>query len=139
MTEVLLALGILSFAVLMVLALVPLGLQTNQDSQEESVAVNIVGSLVADWRAVDTTTNASFIFHLPAISAKMTPSNTFGISDSGQVTNIEAARYRVAYTVVPPATNSFSPYYVHFTLSWPAQATNNPARLEFVATLPSTQ
>jgi len=137
MIEVLLALGILSFAVLMILALLPAGLQTNQDTQEESVAVNIVNSIVADWRSVGTTTNKTPLFALPSPSRSMATSGLLGIGDGGQATNVDSARYRVAYDVSPPAASSFSPYYVHFTVSWPAQAAIPLGKIEFVSSLPS--
>ncbi len=138
LVEVVLALGVLSFAVLIMLALLPMGLKTNRDTQEESMAVNIVGAMVADWKAVALTTNQSLIFDLPPLAPSMALTNTLGISESGQSTNLSAAMYRVSYHVTPPVpTNSFMPYYVDFTVLWPAQSTNAVGKIEFIAALPS--
>ena len=137
LVEVVLALGVLTFAVLLLLALVPAGLQTNRDTREESMATNIVGAMIADWRAVGQTTNASTVFRFPALSAGSSATNTIWISDTGQPVAAAAARYRVAYRLTAPAAGSLAPYYVNFTVSWPAQATNSVGKLESIAALPS--
>jgi len=136
--EVVLALGVLAFAILSILALLPLGLQNNRDSYEESVGANIIGSMVADWRSLATngSNGVSPVFGLPRFRQGMSLSNTLGISDGGQVTNLAVARYRVSYRIVQPATNSFAPYYVNFIVSWPAPATNAVSSIESIAAIP---
>lgn len=138
--EVVLALGVMSFAILSIMALLPMGLQTNRDSHEESVGTNLIAAMVADWRAlkIGGTNNTSPVFNLPKLQPTMPLTNTIGIGETGQLTNLSSARYRVAYRIIPPATSdSFAPYYISFVISWPAQATNVMSSVESIAAIPS--
>jgi type II secretory pathway pseudopilin PulG len=135
--EVVLAMGVLTFAVLMLLALVPAGLQTNRDTREESMATNLIAAMIADWRAIGVTTNASTVFKFPHLNTGAGSTNTLWIGESGQSVVAASARYRVAYRLTPPPSGSCLPYYVDFTVSWPAQATNAVSKVEAIAALPS--
>ncbi|HEY8965377.1 MAG TPA: hypothetical protein VIM58_02970 [Candidatus Methylacidiphilales bacterium] len=138
MVEVVMAIGVLTFAVLMLIALVPLGLRTNDDTSREGSSINIIGSLIADWRSVGLTANATPRFHMPALAPTMKTSDTLWIADSGASTSEAEGRYRVDYRVTPPpSTNSFSPYYVAVTVSWPARAAVPVGKVEATAALPS--
>ncbi len=141
--EVVLALGVLSFAILTIVALLPIGLQSNRDSYEESVGTNLIAALVADWRALQvgsTNTTDSSVYQLPRFKQGMTLTNVLWVTEGGQRTNsAAAARYRVAYKIAPPPTlnSSFAPYYVSFVVSWPAQATNAVSSVESIAAIPA--
>lgn len=137
LVEVVLALGVLTFAVLMLLALVPAGLQTNRDTREESLATNLIAAMVADWRAAGGTTNASRLFQFPPLDTAVSGTNTVWVNESGQSVGAADARYRVSYRLTVPPDGSLLPYYVDFTVSWPAQATNAVGKVEAVAALPS--
>lgn len=138
--EVVLALGVLSFAILSIMALLPMGLQTNRDSYEESVGTNLIAAMVADWRALQVGGSNTFspIFKLPKLQASTPLTNVLGISETGKVTNLTSSRYRVSYRIIPPtASDSFTPYYVSFVVSWPGQATNANSSVESIAAISS--
>ncbi len=138
--EVVLALGVLSFAILSIMALLPMGLQTNRDSYEESVGTNLIGAMVADWQSlrVGGTNRTSPVFKLPKLEPLMQQTNALGIDESGEITSLASARYKVAYRIIPPTVaDSFSPYFISFVVSWPAQSTNAASSVESIAAIPS--
>src|ERR1700754_1592668 len=76
--EVVLALGVLSFAILSIVALLPIGLQTNRDSYEESVGTNLIAAMVADWntfKSGGTNNLPSPVFKLPRLQQGMALTN----------------------------------------------------------------
>jgi uncharacterized protein (TIGR02598 family) len=147
LVEVVLAMGILSFALIIVVALLPVGLKSNSDSMGESQAVNLLQALIADRQATAYSTNSA-LYNLPAVTniTSQVTGSLFIMEDS-VTTNAQptAARYRVSYTIYP-ATNVFSgatndpvtgppqPVSINFKVSWPAAQTNRPSSVETVAT-----
>jgi type II secretory pathway pseudopilin PulG len=66
LVEVVLAIGIIAFAVLSVLALLPIGIRSNQISADETRAIGILTVLEADLRNTrPTATTQSSIYDLP--------------------------------------------------------------------------
>ncbi|SDT94251.1 hypothetical protein SAMN05444156_0938 [Verrucomicrobium sp. GAS474] len=138
MVEIMMSLGVLAFAILMLIALIPLGLRTNSDTRQESTSVNIIGTMIADWKAVGLTTNQTPVFKLPALSPGKVVSDVLWVGADGAIANKADSRYRVAYRVTPPSSSSsFAPYYVAVTVSWPAQAATPNGKVEATAALPS--
>ncbi len=147
LVEVVLAMGIIAFALIMLFALLPVGLKSNTDSIGESQAVNLLQALIADRQATAYTNNSS-LYNLPALAdVTTTGTGTFYLNEDGVTTNAVAARarYQVNYTVYPaanlftqatnyPVTSVPMPVTIHFTVSWPAAATNRPSSVETVAT-----
>lgn len=147
LVEVVLAMGIISFALIILFALLPVGLKSNNDSLGESQAVNLLQALIADRQATAYSTNSA-LYNLPAvtnITSQVTGS--LYVMEDALTTNAQpaAARYRVSYTIYP-ATNNFSgatnypvtgppqPVSINFKVSWPAAQTNHPSSVETVAT-----
>jgi uncharacterized protein (TIGR02598 family) len=50
LVEVMIAIGVVAFALLSLLALLPLGLRIEKESAEESAAVNLLAAIRADLR-----------------------------------------------------------------------------------------
>ncbi len=147
LVEVVLAMGIIAFALIVLFALLPVGLKSNSDSIGESQAVNLLQAMIADRQATSYT-NASPLYNLPALSAVTgTTSGTFYLMEDGVTTNATPtqARYQINYTVYPanslyaqatnyPVSSLPMPVSIHFTVSWPAAATNRASSVETVAT-----
>jgi uncharacterized protein (TIGR02598 family) len=147
LVEVVLAMGIVSFALIIMFALLPIGLKSNIDSMGESQGVNLLQALIAD-RQSTAYSNYSTFYNLPAltnVTSQMT--GTLYIMEDGVTTNAQAnaARYCVNYTVYP-ATNTYSgatnspvtgpplPVSINFRVSWPAAQTNRASSVETIAT-----
>jgi len=60
--EVTLALGIVAFGVLAIVALLPTGLSLARESSDETVAVNVLSALAADIANSSGRTNLSFLY-----------------------------------------------------------------------------
>jgi type II secretory pathway pseudopilin PulG len=158
LVEIAIALGVVSFALLSVMALLPVGIQTNHISTEETRATSLLTVLEADLRnsGYNASNNGtSYIFKFPtpylyASATATTPAfNTAvlnGILGAGQTTGLTEAealvpaatgvRYQVSviYTKVPTAP-SLSPVEARLIINWPCQAaTATPANLVNLAT-----
>jgi uncharacterized protein (TIGR02598 family) len=134
--EVVIALGVATFAIVAIAALLPVGLQSSRDTVEESTALNVLSSLVADRRATPST-NFSGIYQLSALTNVVSTTNTFGIGDNGQeIANLSQASYRIVCVFTPPAVGTLNPSVGHFTASWPPLNTNSPACVEVVVSFP---
>ncbi len=139
LVEVVLALSIATFGILVIIALLPVGMQSVKDSLEETTAVNVLSEVIADRQATPFST-ISTLYHLPAMTNGMLQtSNFFGLTDDNAYTSqMTRARYRIDYTVTPPANGSFNPYQANLKVSWPAASTNAVEYIEVVVTFPQS-
>ena len=147
LVEVVLAMGIISIGLLVMVGLLPQGLKFNHNSLEESQAVNLIQALVADRQSAGYATNSP-IYNLPAVSGVTNQlSGTIYVTEDFAVTNAQpsGARYRVTYTVYPattqyadatnyPATGPLRPVSINFKVSWPAPVSNFPSSVETITT-----
>ena len=139
--------GIIAFALIIMVGLLPVGLKSNSDSMDESQAVNLMQALIADRESTAYSTNSA-IYNLPALTnITAIQTNLLYIMDDSVSTNAQptTARYRVSYTIYPAttmytsATNYISatvpqPVFINFRVSWPAAQTNRPSSVETTAT-----
>ncbi|MDR0534543.1 MAG: prepilin-type N-terminal cleavage/methylation domain-containing protein [Verrucomicrobiales bacterium] len=149
LVEVVLAIGIMAFGLIVIIGLLPIGIKSNRDSTEESQAVNIMQAVIADRQGTDYTLNSA-VYQIPMISgssANFPTSGTFGITDSGSTTALSTsgttiARYAVVYTLysgsqaaaVIPNNQSPVSAVMNIRVSWPAtQQTNQSSAVETTA------
>ncbi len=139
--------GIISFALIVLVGLLPVGLKSNNDSLGESQAVNLMQALIADRQATAYSTNST-VYNLPALTNITTQlTGKLYVNEDAVTTNAQptAARYRVTYTVYPsttiyaratnyPAAGPPQPVFINFKVSWPAAQTNQTSDIESVAT-----
>ncbi|XHR29749.1 MAG: hypothetical protein ACFUZC_04165 [Chthoniobacteraceae bacterium] len=129
LVEVVLALGICSFCLISVLGLLPVGINTNRDSIEQTAAVGIARAVGADFWGVSATATATSLYGIllpTSTAATTTPAQTLFFAENGNTTDsVSAARYRVdvAYGA---RSNASQPAAVRILVSWPATA--NPAK-----------
>jgi len=137
LVEVILALGIAAFALVAIVALLPIGLKSAGDSSDENRAINLLNAIVASRHATPYE-EASVVYRLPALTGVSVPvSGTFGVSEDDVVTtDLENARYRVDYRILPPASGGGDPYIVRLRVAWPAKNVTSPKVLETVAAYP---
>jgi uncharacterized protein (TIGR02598 family) len=137
LVEVVVALGIATFGILVIAALLPVGIKSTKDSVEETKAINVMSEVIADRRATPYN-QLSSVYQLPALTNMMAPvTNSFGVtSDDVLTAQFNQARYRVAYVVTPPASGSFNPYEVWLMVSWPAPTTNASGSVEGIVSFP---
>ncbi len=152
LVEVSLALGIAGFCLLTLLALIPVGLNTNQASIEETAAAGIASCVVADLEATPksdpsaalTPTSTRFKIPIPS-DASGTPLHVLYLGEDGSVsgaidTKPNAAlnpppRYRVQVKFIAPSNvGSATPPIVQrvatqalLLITWPALADPDPS------------
>lgn len=130
LVEVVLAIGIITFGLIVLLGLLPTGIKSNRDSSEESQAVNLLYALVADRQATSSSIQSSR-YSLPAVSNVVSQVNgiLFATEDGVLTTNKANSRYRISYTIYP-TTGTQQPVVMSLRVSWPALQTNQPATVE---------
>lgn len=136
LVEVVLALGIATFGILIIVALLPAGIQSTKDSLEETGAINVLSEVVADRHSTPFS-SVSTLYGLPALTNTMvTPvTSYFGITETNSFsTQLSQARYRVDYVVTPPVSGRLDPYQVWIKVSWPALSASPSGFVEGVAT-----
>ena len=149
LVEVVFALGVAAFALVILIGLLPVGLQANRESRQEGVAVNIVDALIADLKTSPKSA-ASVLYQLPAVydpthataglQAASTLTNAFsdGLQLLASVTDPNA-RYQVVVTRQSIYTNSLNPVlytFVVYPLPRPAASTSQGI-LETTMAIPS--
>jgi len=137
LVEVALALAITTFCLVAVFGLLPVGLNSNQASIEQTAAANIARSIIADLRSTpaSTTGTSSSLYgiSIPAVGtagtmtaspAKILFFYSDGSSSTTAITSGLATRYRVDIGFAPPASGK-STTAVRLVISWPALANQN--------------
>jgi uncharacterized protein (TIGR02598 family) len=142
LVEVVIALGVATFCLVTLVALIPTGLKSDKESFNESHAVNILSGIINE-RRLSSADESSIIYQgfqiLPEVtSTQQDPLNDFfGVDLEGKSTikDLSLATYRVDYTINTPISPSLGPYRIHIRISWPAQGTVTSA-LETTTSIP---
>ncbi len=139
LVEVVVSLGVFSFAMVAILGLFSLGLTTSKGSSDQIQAANLASLLLATRRASPTNTSIAN-FPIPAL-ANSTLSNSapvqVGINGTTATTGMPASDvFNLNYVILPGATPNLS--VVHLLLwqpaSAPAPSTNTPGAFYEVST-----
>jgi uncharacterized protein (TIGR02598 family) len=126
LVEVVLAIGIVSFAMLAVVGLLPTGLKIVRNSAEQAQAANLAAALADSVRGATTTDGTNFSFSFAgstqtfAIGASQTNLPPIKLTLEGKE-DANAARLVAAVTITPPATSSTNGRAV-ISVAWPAAA-----------------
>lgn len=134
LVEVILALGLASFALIALVGLLSVAFRSNQDTAEETRAISILETMVADRMASAKGSNST-IYGIPPLTTAN--ASTLYVKDDGSLSpSATEARFRVDIRS-QPATGQGRPGYMHFLASWPA-GTNPGAgsRIEILSSFP---
>jgi len=140
LVEVVLALGIASFCLIGLLALLPAGLSSNKDAIQKTIASGFAAEVAADLRntplSVGTSgTSQRFQFSIPIAGGPNTMTenpSTIYLTETGSAGQIGAAptadsRYRISVGFAPPNSSSqHDATLVRILVTWPAQLNPNP-------------
>ena len=133
LVEVALALGVASFCLVAVMALVPLGVDTGQMASDQTTAGSILTQVLADLRATPktsppgaTTTSTEYTVPIPANTAgapATTPTVRY-FGNSAQLFSLSpvsgTSRYRLTISFLPPAGGRTATQLT-LLVSWPPQ------------------
>ncbi len=138
--EVILGLGLMTFCLVLVIGLIPVGLKTNKQSRDETDAMSLVQMVAADYRTVGVSTNESPLFKMPALTNLTAEiSSTFWVADDAvTLTNQAASKFTVFYAINSPAVNSAAPYTVGVTVIWTGNSTNGPTQVSTLFSVPQS-
>ncbi|MDD5350116.1 MAG: type II secretion system protein [Chthoniobacteraceae bacterium] len=133
LVEVVVALGIFSFALVAIVGLFFVGINTNKESSDQIQAANLASLLISTRRALPASPIADFA--LPPLTAATSGSGTYvmGVAADGMVSGGTVARtpsYNLFYKVSTNTVNGAHLAQVYLMLWWPpvsATPTNNPA------------
>lgn len=135
LVEVTLALGVAAFSLLAIFSLLPIGLQINQRSVEQTASVDILSAVTADLRATPATnprggdaTSTQFGISIPPAGG--TGTTTLFFNSAGQSATPQQAdsRYRVTVTFVSNGGGSKTATFADLKSTWPAAASIANAR-----------
>ncbi len=132
LVEVVIALGIISFALIAIISLFTVGLESNRESSGQIQAADTASLLMATTRAMPT--NLPPGFALPNLSQSMV-TNTVQIGVDGTTTSASPS-YNLYYIVGTNTATGSKLARVYLRLWWPLTAqmpTNNPGSYYEVA------
>jgi uncharacterized protein (TIGR02598 family) len=132
LVEVTLALSVAAFCLLAVFGLMPVGVQTNRNATSQTVATNILSSVVSDIRASPPGQTASAKYHINR--AKLSAATVCFDGQGGFTTLSQAAatcpanyyRFRLDVQIANQPAQVVYPNYAWLKVSWPAAS--NPIR-----------
>ncbi len=130
LVEVVVALGIFTFALVAIVGLFVTGLNTSKESSDQIQGANFASLLISTRRAVPTTVIPNFA--LPPLNAPYSPGGTFLTNASGVAadgTTNSAPAYNLFYQAGTNSTTGSHLALVHVVVWWPLGAalpTNNP-------------
>ena len=132
LVEVTLALGVAAVSLLVIFSLLPIGLQTNQHSVEQTASVDILSAVAADLRATPRGIGSSSLFNITIPSNPMSGSTSIApiyFDSAGQVvTSPDTARYRVTVTFFGNGGGTRTATFCDLKATWPAEAAAEEAR-----------
>ncbi|XHR27405.1 MAG: hypothetical protein ACFUZC_15840 [Chthoniobacteraceae bacterium] len=140
LVEVVLAVGIVSFAILSMVALLPVGLENEQTSSDEMLALNGMRTLAADLANTGTSATESVRFHTPLPNAITSATNVELYLDDSEkaVPPPGKALFHVNLSYFPATTSPKSPAAVLIQVKWPAYAPNPKSFVESYITFPKS-
>lgn len=130
LVEVTAALGIVTTTLLLLVGLVPTGVQSNADTFEETQASNLASLIIADFRGCGTTGNSPmFGINVNSYRSTGSGSETLYFSETFDESATEgshasglSSRYRAELKIDQPvAGDKGGPLEVNLTITWPAQ------------------
>jgi uncharacterized protein (TIGR02598 family) len=129
LVEVTLALGVAAVSLLVIFTLLPIGLQTNQRSMEQTTSVDILSAVVADLRATPVTsprgapaTSTQFGISIPASGSTATTTLFFNSAGQPSASQQADSRYRMAITFLASGEGAKTATFANLKVMWPANA-----------------
>jgi len=127
LVEVVMALGILAFAITALLGAFAVGMNTDRESIEELEATHILQSIIAERRANPTLTNTNMLLPVLNTDSTCSSSNALSLDEIGRLQQgTRNGKFGLLYRIAPaPNTNSAS---VYCAIYWPGRATPENAQ-----------
>jgi uncharacterized protein (TIGR02598 family) len=121
LVEVTLALGVAGFSLIALMALLPIGIKSNQSAFSQTATATILSDVVADMRAAGlAATSPQYLINFSStLGQHLCFASEGGFANCTPPTNPQAnARYRVVVTMFPPDATHYATY-ANVKISWP--------------------
>jgi type II secretory pathway pseudopilin PulG len=128
LVEVVLALGLVSFCLLSVVGLLPVGLKSIKNARTESAAANALNQLADALRNATTNADGSYVAagvfsNITWIPGSAAPVSTkLNLALNGEPTNSADSRLVAQIEILPPSADLTTPGRARVTIAWPAVA-----------------
>lgn len=135
LVEVVIAISVFAFCLLILIALIPVGLTGNKTSRDRTIVADLCSSIESDLRTTPIGSYASPLYNIkfPTPAAAVSVSSTNVLYDSYNVASPTAtfgttltASSQYSFTVVltssPTESNPNAPVIANILATWPAQA-----------------
>lgn len=121
LVEVVMALGILAFAITALLGAFAVGMNTDRESIEELEATHILQSIIAERRANPTLTNTNMLLPVLSSDSDRSSTNAISLDEIGRMQpGTRNGKFGLLYRVTTaPNTNSAS---IYCAIYWPGRA-----------------
>jgi hypothetical protein len=133
--EVAIGLAVTTFCIITITALIPVGINANQDSFEKTTAASLASAVISDLQGATNTGVIPPVYNSPIYNiqipiagntqASSTPSTTLFLGNDGTAyssATTPGALFRVSLGLYPPASGSRAATAVRVLVTWPAQA-----------------
>jgi type II secretory pathway pseudopilin PulG len=128
--EVTLAIGIAAISLVTIFALLPLGVQTNQRSIEQTASADILSVVAGDLHATPVTIprggatiSPQFHIAIPAAGSTGTPATLFFSSAGQSADSLQPdSRYRLTVTFLSNGGATKTATFANLKVTWPASA-----------------
>jgi len=122
LVEVTLALGVAGFCLLVIIGILPTGVNINRTSFAQTSAANLSTSIAADLEATASTSSVT-----PVYALSMSGTNTLYLTaDGSTVSSAVGAQYRATVTTAAPTTTASggtnAATVARILITWPAAA-----------------
>lgn len=138
LVEVVLALGVASFALLTLLALVPVGTKNNKISTDETRGMGILTALAADLKGSHPLANGgvSILFHLP-LPYSYTAASGLAFNTALQANVLYTTGLSASELPVPPSSSPRTPFQASIVYTYlPSAGSLQPAEADLIVSWP---
>jgi len=137
LVEVVLALGIVSFCLIAVIGLMPVGLKSVKNANDQAGAADVLNAIADSLRTAVTTNSVNYSNSFagkqlayvvdPNSSNNMVIVTWTNLTLDGAVESSQSPKRLSASVIITPPVNSTSPGHATVSVAWSAQAIWNPS------------
>lgn len=127
LVEVVIAVGIAAFCLVVMLGLIPTGLSTNKDSSGETAAANIARCIFSDLRATSKGNTVSPLYGIDFPSGGSPQTTTLYWDEAGSTNSSGSTQTKYRSTVTLTSNSPSATLTVAVLITWPSSASTNTA------------
>jgi len=133
LVEVVLAIGLVAFAVTTLFSLLPVGLNSIQNAETTETAMDLLQYVAMDIRNTDRELGVTPLLDLAILTDSPSVQSLYFNEHGEPVGGPEIARFRLRATPCPQNNARISVW--HLEVAWPPQAANPPDAIETIVQL----